>query len=430
MMHKILIIAKREYLERVRAKSFIFLTLFLPALMFGLIVVPTLISGKGGNEARHLVVVATDIRSGDLIRQQLTLVNEQDRQKAAEAQDVPRRRMAGTAKLTVDVDTDTSEARHQALSEMVKQKQLDGVLFATQDALMAKKIIFLTRDVSSFTANEEIQRGINEALRRDLLKSKGMSDQEIESALKPVDLEPQSPTGMGNAQALFFTVFSLVMVLYVTVLLHGVNVMRAVLEEKTSRVMEVMLSTARSSELMAGKILGVAAVGLTQIGIWAAMVIFPSAGGLLAGMSAIKGILSPGLLVYFAVFFLLGFALYSTLCAAVGAMVNSEQEAQQLQFVVMLPMIVAVIILVNVFQYPSSPMAVWASMFPLTAPLIMFMRVALQSPPIWQIALSIILMIATVFGLVWACGRIYRVGILMYGKKPTLPELMKWIRYA
>jgi ABC-2 type transport system permease protein len=195
-------------------------------------------------------------------------------------------------------------------------------------------------------------------------------------------------------------------------------------------VMEVMLSTARSSELMAGKILGVAAVGLTQIGIWAAMVIFPSAGGLLAGMSAIKGILSPGLLVYFAVFFLLGFALYSTLCAAVGAMVNSEQEAQQLQFVVMLPMIVAVIILVNVFQYPSSPMAVWASMFPLTAPLIMFMRVALQSPPIWQIALSIILMIATVFGLVWACGRIYRVGILMYGKKPTLPELMKWIRYA
>jgi ABC-2 type transport system permease protein len=429
MMHKTLIIAKREYLERVRAKSFIFMTLFIPALMFGVTVVPTLILNRGGTEAKHLVVVANDLKSGDLIRQQLAQVNEQDRQKA-EDQDVPRRRMAATGKLTVDVDTDTSEARRAALTEMVKQKQLDGVLFATEGALKAKKIVFLTRDVSSFTANEEIQRGINEALRRDLLKSKGMTDQEIESALKPVDLEPQSPTGRGNPQVLFFTVFSLVMILYMTVLLHGVNVMRAILEEKTSRVMEVMLSTARPSEMMAGKILGVAGVGLTQIAIWAALAIFPSAGGLLVGMSAIKGILSPELLAYFAAFFLLGFALYSTLCAAVGAMVNSEQEAQQMQFIVMLPMIVAVIILVNIFQYPSSPAAVWASLFPLTAPLIMFMRVALQSPPIWQIALSIILMIATIFGLVWACGRIYRVGILMYGKKPTLPELMKWIRYA
>ena len=122
--------------------------------------------------------------------------------------------------------------------------------------------------------------------------------------------------------------------------------------------------------------------------------------------------------------------LYSTLCAAVGAMVNSEQEAQQLQFVVMLPMIVSVIIMAAALQNPSAPMAFWASLFPLTAPLLMFLRVALQSPPAWQIILSIGLMIATIYGLILLCERIYRVGILMYGKKPTLPEIMKWIRYA
>jgi ABC-2 type transport system permease protein len=428
-MHKILIIARREYLERVRTRSFIVMTLLIPALMFGATVLPTMLATRGGGAAKHLVVVATDTRSGDLIRQQLSKASEDARNKALQPRNTSRE-MPQIGNFTVDVDTDTSQAHRAALSDKVKQKQLDGVVFATQDALVAKKVTFLTNDVSSFIANDQIQNGINEALRHDLLKSKGMTDQEIESALQPVDLKVQSPTGMGNPQALFFTVFFLVMVLYITVLLHGVNVMRAILEEKTSRVMEVMLSTARSSEMMAGKILGVAAVGITQISIWAALVLVPSAGGALAGLGSIKNILSPGLLAYFGVFFLLGFALYSTLCAAVGAMVNSEQEAQQMQFIVMVPLIAAIVILVNVFQYPSSATAVWASMFPLTAPLIMFLRVALQSPPIWQIAVSIVLMIATVFGLVWVCSRIYRVGILMYGKKPTLPEIVKWIKYA
>jgi ABC-2 type transport system permease protein len=182
--------------------------------------------------------------------------------------------------------------------------------------------------------------------------------------------------------------------------------------------------------MMAGKILGVGAVGLTQIGIWVAVALLASSPGLIAGAGMIKGILSAKLLVYFAVFFLLGYTLYSTLCAAVGSMVNSEQEAQQLQFLVMMPMIISVIIAVNIIQDPGAPAAVWGSLFPLTAPLIMFLRIALQSPPAWQIALSIGLMIATTYGLIWLCARIYRVGILMYGKKPSLPQIMKWIRYT
>ena len=146
----------------------------------------------------------------------------------------------------------------------------------------------------------------------------------------------------------------------------------------------------------------------------------------------LKGVISVKLLIFFAVYFLLGYVLYSTLCAAVGSMVNSEQEAQQLQFVVMMPMIISVFVIMKIFQHPTSPLAFWGSMFPFTAPLVMFTRIAMQQPAVtaWQIALSIGLMIATIYGMVLLCGRIYRVGILMYGKKPNLPEIMKWIKYA
>ncbi len=169
------------------------------------------------------------------------------------------------------------------------------------------------------------------------------------------------------------------MVMYMTVLLYGINVMRSILEEKTSRIMEVMLSTATAKEMMAGKILGVGAVGLTQVGIWAvaAGIYFAAFWLLLPAPSRARS--APMLLGFFVVFFLLGYVLYSTLCAAVGSMVNSEQEAQQMQFLVMMPMILSVIFIVNIFQHPSSPIAVFGSLFPFTAPLVMFSRIAMQT---------------------------------------------------
>jgi ABC-2 type transport system permease protein len=273
-------------------------------------------------------------------------------------------------------------------------------------------------------------------LRRSALKGKGLKDDEIDAALKRVEVEAVSPLGKNapDPTATFVTTFGMVMVLYMTVLLYGINVMRAILEEKTSRIMEVMLSTASAKDMMAGKILGVGAVGLTQVAIWAVTAGVLSAGSLVASASMLKGVLSVKLLVFFAVYFLLGYVLYSTLCAAVGSMVNSEQEAQQLQFVVMMPMIISVFVIVNIFQHPNSQLAFWGSIFPFTAPLVMFTRIAMQTSTLWdiawQIALSIGLMLATIYGMVLLCGRIYRVGILMYGKKPNLPEIMKWIKYA
>lgn len=426
-MRKVWIIAKREYLERVRTRSFIVMTFLIPALALGGFIAPALMN-KGSGGTKHLVVVASDARIGDLIRQQLLRLSDDQRR-----QDLPQsaqRNLPRVGTLVVDLDTNTSDSEIALLSQKVNQKQLDGAIIATQDALAQKKVSFLTRDVSSFIVNSEFERAMNEALRRDLLKSKGMTDREIDAAFQTVDLSAKSPTGLGNPELLFFTVFGMAMIFYIVVLIHGISVMRAILEEKTSRVMEVMLSTATANEMMAGKILGVGAVGLTQIVIWALMVLVPSAAGLIAAAAMLKGVISIGLILFFVVFFVLGFALYSTLAAAIGAMVNSEQESQQLQFLVMMPMIISVFIMASVIQSPGGSLALWASLFPLTAPLIMFLRVALQSPPWWEIAISIGLMVATTYGLVLVCARIYRVGILMYGKKPTLPELMRWLKYA
>lgn len=432
-MHNIFIIAKREYLERVRTRSFVIMTFFIPLLMFGIIVVPTMLANRGSNETKRMVVVAGDRDTAEMIRSRIE--QKQDQEKSADKGGVKlnQKRSLLPTNFTVEVSTNTADSERAALTGKVKDKKLDAFLWATPDAIKARKLDFVTNDVSSFIDNGVLGIAVNDALRRSALKSKGLKDDEIESSLQSVEVAPQSPLGKNapNPQVMFFATLGMVMVMYVTVLLYGVNVMRSILEEKTSRIMEVMLSTASAKDLMAGKILGVGAVGLTQVGIWVLTAGIFSSSALVASAGLIKGVLSVKLLLYFGVFFLLGYVLYSTLCAAVGSMVNSEQEAQQMQFLVMMPMILSVIFIVNIFQHPSSPIAMFGSFFPFTAPLVMFSRIAIQpETPWWQIAASIALMIATIYGMVVLCGRIYRVGILMYGKKPNLPEIMKWIKYA
>ncbi|MGC2697985.1 MAG: ABC transporter permease [Candidatus Angelobacter sp.] len=435
-MHNIFIIAKREYLERVRARSFVIMTFFIPALMIGVSVVPTMLANRGSNETKRMVVVAADRDTADAIRSQIEQQQEQEKPGDQPEKQLKKTRGLPATHFSVEVSTNTSEAEHAALTEKVKQKQLDGFLWATPDAIAARKLFFVTRDVSSFIDNGILGQIVSGALRRQAFKSKGLKEADIDAALEPVAVEPQSPDGKDtpNPQTMFIATLIMVMVMYMTVLLYGINVMRSILEEKTSRIMEVMLSTASAKDMMAGKILGVGAVGLTQVGIWAAAASVYATFVLAAASpitGSIRGVINPKLLIYFTVYFLLGYVLYSTLCAAVGSMVNSEQEAQQMQFLVMMPMILSVVFIVSIFQHPNSPIAIFGSLFPFTAPLVMFSRISMQPDiPWWQIAISIALMAATIYGMVWLCGRIYRVGILMYGKKPNLPEILKWIKYA
>jgi ABC-2 type transport system permease protein len=206
--------------------------------------------------------------------------------------------------------------------------------------------------------------------------------------------------------------------------------MRSVLEEKNSRILEVLLSSASSTELMTGKLLGVGAVGLTQILVWVVMAGVFAIPSMAMQMDLSELRVSPGVLAAFAVFFFLGYLLYSTIYAAIGAISTTEQEGQQLQFFIVIPLVLSVFMLSAVVRTPDAPAVVWMSMIPFFAPLLMYARIVIQTPPLWQIALSLFLLIATIIGILILCARIYRIGILIYGKRPTLPEILKWLKYA
>jgi len=192
-------------------------------------------------------------------------------------------------------------------------------------------------------------------------------------------------------------------------------------------VMEVILSAVTPKELIAGKILGVGAVGLTQIAIWGLIAVAFMG----AGIAAIRGqhlYFTPIVGIFFIVFYLLGFLLYSALAAALGAMANSDEEAQQLQFFLVMPIIMALLLIGLILSDPSSTASIVLSLVPFFAPVLMYLRILVEEPPAWQLALCVMILIASIYAALTASARIYRVGILMYGKRPTLPEIIKWLR--
>ncbi len=436
-MRNVFLIAKREYLERVRSRSFMIMTILIPVLMGALTIGPTLLAVNLAKQgAKHLVVVVSRPTVGESIKERLAKTQESQSKQATEAREKSMRRgeAALPSQIVVDVDTDTSAEERAKLTEKVRNKKLDGVIFATDDAIAGKKLDYVTLDVSSFIQTEILQESVSEALHREALQAKGLDAKEIDDVFRRIKLDAQNAAeggaGATDPQVTFIASFIMVLILYMSLLLYGINVMRSVLEEKTSRIMEVMLSVAQPKEMMAGKILGVGSVGLTQFAIWAGTALLFSSANLIAAHNQLKNVISLKLMIAFPVFFLLGYMLYSTMYAAIGAMVNSEQEAQQTQFIVIMPIIAAIALAFPVLQSPNTPLALWGSLIPFTSPILMFIRIAVRTPPSWQIALSIAINLATTYGLILLCGRIYRVGVLMYGKKPTLPEILKWLKYA
>ena len=259
-----------------------------------------------------------------------------------------------------------------------------------------------------------------------------MSGADVESLLKPIvvkTVRPEKGRKGASSTEIFITAFAMVVLLYAVVMIYGMAVMRSVIEEKNTRILEVLLSSVTSKELLAGKILGVGAVGLTQILVWVTCASLFSAPGMsLISRSDVH--LPMMSMLAFAIFFLLGYLLYSAMYAAIGSMVNTDQEAQQMQWPAMIPIILAVFLMNAVIQHPNAPLSFWLSMVPFFAPILMLVRILIEPPPLWQIGLSIALMVVTIYALLNIASRIYRVGILMYGKRPTLPELRRWLKYA
>jgi len=409
------LIIRREYLERVRTRAFIVSTILLPAFMFGVTILPSMLASRKSKSARHIVVAASDQSVADAIAKQLS-------SKDNDGNYQPETRIA-------------TQATQQELSQALSSGAIDGYLWVTDDAIASGQVTFTASNTSDFVESGELRAAVNSGVRRARLQARGISPADADEILKSVMVESvrmeggkqKSAGGIGS----FFAAFGLAFTLYMMLIMYGMATMRSVLEEKTSRVMEVMLSSVTSKELMAGKILGVGAVGLTQIAVWVVFLIGISGSTLVSSPELRENLSIPlGILIFLPVFFVLGYMLYSSLYAALGAMVNSEQEAQQFQWFVTMPLIIPIVTMTAVIRQPDSAMSIWMSMVPFFSPILMYVRMVSHTPPLWQIVLSIALLLATTYLVVALCSRIYRVGILMYGKRPTLPEIVKWVKYA
>ena len=414
MPSNIFLIAKREYLERVRTKSFLVTTMLIPLLMGGGILF-SVVKSRHSKAASHIAVVAADT---DLA---LALQDELEHGKDSAMQ--------------VDVISPPTGNTRQAVVDETAEKQIDGFVWidVSQGKPKATYTSISTADISTM---QTIESALRRAIVREGMQRKGVDAGEIKLMMAPVDLETETirngEISKSDTMTAFFGAYVLFFLMYMAVMLHGMNVARSIIEEKTSRVFEVMLATVQPQEMMAGKLLGVGSVGLTQIGIWVLAALCLSAAPMASavGAGAIHISFSAGQIIAFIGYFVMGFLLYSGMAAAIGAMVNSEQELQQFNMVIALPMAVCMFVLVPVISNPNSPFSRIISLVPTCTPLIMYLRIAISNPPWYDIAASVVILLATIYGVLWLTARIYRVGILMYGKRPTLPEILKWIRYS
>jgi ABC-2 type transport system permease protein len=257
----------------------------------------------------------------------------------------------------------------------------------------------------------------------------------VAALTRPLDLKRLRVSDKGEQEdrgVSFFLSLILVMMIYVGTLMWGQVVMTGVIEEKTNRVVEVIVSSTTPRNLLFGKLVGVGGAGLLQFGIWIlALVGVSLASGSLAFLSGVDlPEINPVLIAAFPIFFLLGFFLYASLYAAIGSAVNTIQEAQNFIFPVMLPIIMAMVCWPVVMRAPDSTLSVVLSLIPFMTPILMFLRMSVLMPPVWQIALSVVLTSLTIALVIWIAARIYRVGILMYGKPPNFPEMVRWVRHG
>jgi ABC-2 type transport system permease protein len=403
-MHNIWLIAKREYTERIKTKGFLIATILIPLLMGGgLFGVATLASKAKATS--HIAVVGSQPQVAADLKKELESGKD--------------------SQMTVDILP--ASTAHAVLDQQMANKQLDGYLVIVPATGQRPTFDFTPRSTADIATSSAIEEALHHVLTREYLAAKGVSESETTALMEPVTLNVISGNGKrGDSKTGFYVAYTLFLLMYMVVLLYGMNVARSIIEEKTSRVFEVLLATITPDELLAGKILGVGAVGLTQVGIW-----LIAAGLLAAQMGMASGVsLNVAQAVFFAVYFALGYALYSSVAAALGAMTNSEQELQQLNMFMMIPLFFSLLMLQPIVTNPNSMLSRIVSQIPFCAPLLMNLRVSISMPQPWEIALSIGLILVTIYAVLWVSSRIYRVGILMYGKRPNLPEILRWLKYS
>ena len=423
-MSEMLIVLRREFLERVRSKGFLLGTLLFPLFIIGIYTIPLVAGGEKGTTRLTIVDEGPPGIAQSIAR---SLADTTGREGRSYAVEVIRRPL---------------EAVRADLTARVGEKELDGYIHVPPDAVTASRMDYRARNVANFQVMGDVQRAASEAVRGERLRAAGLQGAQVAALLQPVEVNTARITAQGeeggNAFSTFMVAYGVAMLIYMMIFLYAVNVMRSVLEEKQNRIAEVIVSSMRAPQLMMGKIIGVGSVALLQVAIWVTIVSTAmwqirrlageNGGGMEQALAALK--LKPGAAAALLGFFVLGFFLYAAVFAAVGAAVNSEQEAQQFQFVAMVPLILPVLFLTKVTGDPLGQTATVLGMIPFTAPVANAMRLGTAEIPAAQVAGSLLLLAVTTVAVAWIAGKIYRVGILSTGKKPSIGELVRWLKAA
>jgi ABC-2 type transport system permease protein len=432
MLTRVWLIARREYLERVRTRGFIVTTVLIPLLM-GCFIVGSLFLGSKTQPDRQIAVVSSDT---DLVLDLQSELERQQRQKDdAAASSTPATAASAHHSSRILIDAMNPGPRVRAdLNTRIESGDLDGYLWITPAASPGARpsFAFTSKSGKDSAMRDTLASALDQALIREQLTHRGVVATEMDALLQPVQIaSTQSGHNLDHESALF-SVAVLFFIMYLVIMLYGMNVARSIIEEKTSRIFEVLLATVRPEAMMAGKIIGVGSVGLTQVGIWlgVALLLAASSASIHLGSDTLHISLTAAQVIFFLIYFILGYLFYSAIAAALGAMTNSEQELQQLNMFLMMPLLVCFFMLGPLVSAPDSTLARILALIPPFTPLIMYMRVSLGHPATWEIAFSLVLLSASTYGLIWITSRIYRVGVLMYGKRPSIPEILRWLRYS
>lgn len=447
-MNKSLLILKREYLTRVKKKSFIIMTLLVPVMMAALTVLPTYLAMMDDKEERTIAVY--DPTS--------LLINQLESNEFTKYHYIPQKEFS-------------------ELSQNFKSGKYYALLHIPENILTTSRAIMISDKQVTFDIKNQITRRIENIIesekRKQIIDEIGVPDLEKKLAatktnitVETIKLGEEGKAVKSSTEIAMIIGYASGFIIYMFVFMYGVMVMRGVMEEKSNRIVEVIISSVKPFQLLFGKVVGIGLVGLTQIAIWIILGIGIATGvstfaaqktphlaaqtqnimgggvdmGHMAAASpeaqnkaveiiGMIGNLNLALIIFSLLFyFICGFILYASLLGAIGAAVDSDEDAQQMMFPVTMPLIFSIVILFAVAKNPEGPLAFWASMIPLTSPVTMMVRIPFGIP-IWQLLLSMTLLVVTILGTIWMAGKIYRTGILMYGKKVNLKEIVKWLFY-
>ncbi|HOP06812.1 MAG TPA: ABC transporter permease [candidate division Zixibacteria bacterium] len=436
-MRKFWIVLKREYAQVVKKKSFIVGLLLTPALMATIVVLPTFLARMKSSETENMAVI------------------DQSRYEVGErfVESLKEYRLEDTTKPYYNVqelykidpaDTTRFKQAEDSMRTLVSEKKLKYVLVLLPEPQLSDSNLFLITNSDNFTSLNRFEGKLSGILSSIRLEHSDIN-LSVDSVLElthNVNLVTQDTKGESIPfTTKYFSALVFVGIMFSMILGYGQLVMRSVIEEKNSRIMEVLISSVSPFQLMCGKIVGLGAATFTQVAIWCVlgMGLFSIKGALDVDPAVARMMFDPVIVIFFVLFLIFGYLLFSTLFALIGSVVTSEKEAQSFVAPISITMILPFILGISVVQDPHSTMATVLSFIPLTAPTMTMMRVAFVAPTLTEISLfsgivgeatlSLIVVIVSVLGMIWITSKIFRIGILMYGKRPTLPEIIKWIKY-